>query len=158
MDFNPEAYLDAPIEKPLERRLPLSPTDYTGVIQDAKIVPWQSKDKIDELTGQFMSGIRAELKVSIEVPEAERTRCNLTGTNFVLTDGMMLDLTPTKAIDDSPGRNSRLRMYREATDQNKPGESFSIRKLIGKAVRIKLGHRVLPSGEPTEEVKLVAKL
>ena len=158
MDFNPEAYLDAPLDKPLERRLPLSPTDYTGVIQDAKIVPWQSKDKFDETTGMPLAGIRAELKVSLEIPEAERTRVNLTQPTFTIIDSMMLDLTPTKAIDDSPGRNSRLRMYREATDQNKPGESFTIRKLIGKAIRVKLGHRALPSGEPTEEIKMVAKL
>jgi len=158
MDFNPEAYLDAPLDKPLERRLPLSPTDYTGIIQDAKILTWASTTKIDEATGQFLSGLKVELKVALEIPEAERTRVNLTAPTFAITDGMLLDLTPTKAIDDSPGRNNRLRMYREATDQNKPGETFSIRKLIGKPVRVKLGHRVLPSGEPTEEIKMVAKL
>lgn len=158
MDFNPEAYLDAPLDKPLERRLPLSPTDYTAVIQDAKILSWQSKEKIDETTGQFMSGLKVELKLSLEIPEAERTRINLTTPTFTLTDGMLLDLTPTKAIDDGPGRNNRLRMYREATDQNRPGETFSIRKLIGKPIRVRVGHRVLPSGEPTEEVKMVAKL
>lgn len=158
MDFNPEAYLDAPIDKPLERRLPLSPTDYTGIIQDAKIVTWQSKEKIDEATGNFMSGLKVELKVALEVPEAERARVNLATPTFVITDGMLLDLTPTKAIDDSPGRNNRLRMYREATGQNNAGETFSIRKLIGKPIRVKIGHRVLPSGEPTEEIKQVAKL
>lgn len=158
MEFNPEAYLDAPIEKPLERRLPLLPTDYTGIIQDAKIIPWQSKDKTDEMTGQPLSGLRCELKISLEIPEAERTRVNLTSPTFAISDSMMLDLTATKAIDDGPGRNTRLRMYREATDQNRAGETFSIRKLIGKPLRVKLGHRVLPSGDPVEEVKQVAKL
>ena len=158
MDFDPSAYLDAPIENPLERRLPLTPTDYTGVIQDVKIVPWQSKDKVDEVTGQLMSGLRFEIKIALEVPEAERTRVNLRGESFVITDGALLDLTPTKAIDDSPGRNSRLRMYREATDLNRPGETFSIRKLIGRPIKVKLGQRILPSGDPTEEVQMVAKL
>jgi hypothetical protein len=158
MDFDPSAYLDAPLEKPLERRLPLTPTDYTGVIQEATIVSWTSKDKFDQTTGLPLTGLRCELKISIEVPEAEQVRCNLTTPNFTLADSMMLDLTATKAIDDSPGRNSRLRMYREATDQNRAGESFSIRKLIGRPIRVKVGHRVLPSGDPTEEIKMVGRL
>lgn len=159
MDFDPSAYLDAPLDKPLERRLPLMPTDYTAVIQDAKIVPWTSKDKYDEMTGQLMTGLRCELKLALEVPEEERTRVNLVGTQgFAINDSMMLDLTPSKAIDDSPGRNTRLRMYREATDQNRPGESFSIRKLIGRAIKVKVGHRALPSGDPVEEIKQVGKL
>lgn len=158
MDFNPEAYLDAPIEKPFERRPPLTPTDYTAVIQDAKIVPWQSKDKFDEVTGQLKSGIKTELKLALEIPEAEAARVGLTQPTFTLTDGFILDLTATGAIDDSPGRNSRLRQYREAADLNKPGETFSIRKLIGKPIRVKVGHRALPSGDPTEEVKGVTRL
>ena len=158
MEFDPNAYLDAPIEKPLERRPPLMPSDYTGVISDIVGRSWQSSSKYDDLTGQLKSGLAFDLKIALEIPEAERTRCSITSDSFTITDSIMVDLTSTKAIDDAPGRNARLRMYREAADMNKPGETFRPRALIGKAVRVKIGHRVLPSGDPTEEVKQVAKL
>lgn len=159
MEFDPSAYLDAPIEKPLERRPPLMASDYTAVIEDLQARSWVSKDKIDPLTGQLKGGIAFDVVLSLEVPESERTRLNLPpGAPFKLTDSIMLDLTPSRAIDDSPGKNTRLRMYREATGQNKPGEVFRPKNLIGRPIRVKVGHRALPSGDPTEEVKMVGAL
>ena len=160
MDFDINAFLDAPIENPLEKRTLLNPGDYIAVISDAKMGTWTSKDKLDPITGQPLAGLKVELKLELEVPEAEVVRCNLRGPKFTLSDGFILDLTETRAIDDSPGRNTKLRMYREATDQNRPGESFTIRRLVGRQVRVKLGHRAptQAGADPIEEIRMVGRI
>lgn len=158
MDFDPQAYLDAPIDAPLVRRPVIAAADYPGIIESLVARQWTSKDKYDEVTGQLKSGLAFDVVVAVEVPEAERERCGLQGNTLKLKDSIMVDLTSEKAIDESPGRNSRLRIYREAADMNKPGETFRPRALIGKPIKVRVGHRVLESGDPTEELKTVSRL
>ena len=45
-------------------------------------------------------------------------------------------------IDLSPGRNAKLRRYREATGNNVDGQMFNPRMLQGHRVLVKIKHRV----------------
>jgi hypothetical protein len=159
MDFDPNAYLDAPLEKPLERRPPIPAGDYPGVIENLTARMWQSKDKYDEVTGQLKSGLAFDIIVAVEVPEAVRVSCSLSAPTLKMKDSIMVDRTPEGAIDEGVGRNGRLRIYRDAVDMNKAGEVFRPRLMIGKPVKVRVGHRI-PDGfvDPIEELKTVSRL
>jgi hypothetical protein len=58
-------------------------------------------------------------------------------------------------LDTSPGKNSRLRKYREATGTNRPGEKFGPRSLQGKVVVIRIGHEIW-NDAPIEKILGVA--
>ncbi|MGH9429283.1 MAG: hypothetical protein ACRD2L_23620, partial [Terriglobia bacterium] len=74
----------------------------------------------------------------------------------VLTDGIMLDQTGSGAVDNSPGKNGKLRRYREALNMNKPGDTFSFRAMQGRSIRVKISHRV-HEGDLFDQVESVAK-
>ena len=158
--FDPSAFLDMPVDEALVKRPTINPGDYTAIIKDVVAEPWQSKDKVDERTGQLKSGIKYSITLTVEVPEAERTRIGLDKTSLEMKDSIMLELNDAGGIDTGAGKNGALRRYRDATDTNKPGVSFSARQLIGKPVCVRLAHREWPpgSGDLFEEVKGVAKL
>jgi len=138
MDFDPQAYLDAPTTQASERRPPVPAGDYVASITDLTVEPWTSKDKVDPITGQLKSGIRFDISMKIELPEAIAEVCKIPA--LTLKDGVLVDRTTEGAIDYSPGKNSRLRQYREATGLNVPGETFSPRMLIGRLVKVRLTH------------------
>jgi hypothetical protein len=84
----------------------------------------------------------------------------LTSPTLELKDSIMLDLNSGGMIDYSPGKNGGLRRYRDATDLNKPGVPFKARDLVGRMVKLKIGHREYPegSGDLFEEIKGVSKV
>ncbi len=159
-NFDPTAFLDMPVDAPLVKRPPLPIGDYTSTIKDVQVRPWQSKDKVDERTGQLKAGIAYDVFHTVEVPEAARALIGLEQTSIELKDSIMLELNAQGNIDQAPGKNGALRRYREALDMNKAGETFSARKMIGKMLLVKLAHREYPvgSGDLFEELKGVAKL
>ena len=158
--FDPNAFLDLPVDAPLVKRPPLPVGDYTATVKEVTARPWQSKDKVDERTGQLKSGIAYDVILTVEVPESARALVGLEQTSIELKDSIMLELTATGSIDQAPGKNGALRRYREALDMNKPGEVFAARKMQGKMLLVKLAHREYPvgSGDLFEEVKGVARL
>lgn len=139
LPFDPAAYLDLPMEEVLEKRPPLMPGDYTAVITDVVPRQWTSQKKTDPTTGQLLQGIAYDLTLTIDIPESERVRCNLKSNTMTLTDGIMVDMLPGGVgFDTSPGRNSRLRQYRDALDMNKAGETFRFSMMKGKALKVRL--------------------
>ena len=159
--FDPAAFLDLPVDAPSVKRPPIAAGDYTATIKDVVARLWQSKDKVDEQTGQLKSGLAYDVILTVEVPEAERTRIGLATTSLELKDGIMVDMTADgKGIDNGPGRNGQLRRYREALDMNKVGEVFRARGMLGKLLTVRLAHREYPigSGDLFEEVKGVARI
>lgn len=146
--FNPQAFLDASIDTPLERRAPLPVDDYRGVIGEVTAREWHSEK-------HGTSGIAWDFPITIEVPAPLQEALGLPPT-LTIKDGIMLDLTPTSAIDVSKGKNGRLRMYREAVDMNKPGDSFSARKLQGQVVTVRIKHEEY-QGNIQERVASVAR-
>lgn len=138
MDFDVNSFLDQSTTAASEARPPVPAGEYISTILDIEIVPWQSKDKIDPATGQLRSGIRFEIKHLVDLPPEAAAAAKLSTPTLTLTDRVMIDLTPERQIDYGPGRNGRVRQYREATNLNVPGEPFSPRMLIGRQVRVRL--------------------
>lgn len=133
MQFDPNQFLDVEMSAPLERRPPLPPGDYTAVIGEVKAANWSKGDK---------SGTRLIVPLAIEIPPAVADSLRLNSSSLTLTDSIMLDTTEQGTIDMAPGRNSRLRLYREALDMNKPGDTFSPRRMQGRPVKVKLSHEM----------------
>jgi hypothetical protein len=137
--FDPAAFLDQPTEQASERRLPLPAIDFNATIKDVVSKTWQSKDKVDEASGELKSGLRLEIMLDFDLPQSVKDAIGI--DKFTLTDGVMVDLNESKtAIDYGRGKNNRLRQYREATGLNVAGQTFSPRMLVGQMVRVRVSH------------------
>lgn len=148
--FDPNAFLDATLDEPTEKRPPLPIGDYTATIGEVTARTWQGKQDPTK------SGIAWDIPLTIEVPAAVQSQLGLSTSTIVIKDSIMLDLTENGTIDNSPGKNRRLRTYREACDMNKPGDSFSARKMTGRLITVKIAHD-LWEGQPVEKVSGVAR-
>jgi len=145
--FDPEQFLDATTTEALVRR-PAIPagTELLGVITDIKPRVWQGKKDPTQ------SGVVMDVQIELDTSGVKNQPPKVT-----LTDGIMLDLTPQGSIDYSPGRNGKLRRYREALGLNTPGQSFSFRMMQGRPIRVKIGNRVA-EGETYDQIDSVAKV
>jgi hypothetical protein len=99
-----------------------------------------------------------DFPVSVDVSGNPKVR-DLVGQDLVkLRYSVSLDTNAT-GIDWSPGKNTGLRLIREATNTNSPGQAFSISGLEGRMVKVKVAHREYPegSGEMQDYITAVAK-
>lgn len=139
--FSPEAFLDATVDQPSEKRKPLpiqNPEDpaglYRGQILEVKTRAWQSKNDASK------SGMAADITIEVQVPLQLQQELKLPAT-VRMTDGIFLDLTEDgRGFDNAPGKNRGIRVYREALDMNKPGDTFSFRKMFGQPLKVKVKH------------------
>lgn len=154
--FDPNAFLDATIDTPTVRRPPLpienpaSPDGtYMAVCGEPKARTWESKKDPGK------SGVAMDMPLTIDVPAQLQESMQLP-PQVLLTDGIMLDLTPQGTIDTAPGKNRKLRVYREAADMNKPGDVFSFRKFSGRVFKVKITHEVY-EGDILDKIGTVLK-
>lgn len=148
-NFDPASFLDATISEPTTRRNPLpAGRDFAGVIGEPQSRTWQGK------ADPTKSGVVVD--VPIEIDMAAYPDVKIGATKVVLKDGIMLDLTADGAIDNSPGKNGKLRRYREALGMNAPGTPFSFRAIQGRQIKVKIKHRTY-EGDIFDEVDSVAK-
>lgn len=140
MNFDPNAYLEMSIDAPMEKR-PVAPagTYLPASITGLNVAQWQSKDKVDE-SGQLKSGIRFDITLEVQFPTDVQQQYGLTYDKLTITDGVMIDRNAAGGIDTTPGKNNRLRVYREACDLNRPGEVFKPLQLVGRQVMVKFRH------------------
>lgn len=137
--YDPAAFLDQTTEQVSERRNPLPAIDYNATIKDVVSLTWESKDKVDESSGELKSGLKFNVLLDLDLSPEIQAQCSV--TKMTLTDGILADLNESKtALDYSKGKNNRLRMYRESTGLNNPGQAFSPRMLIGRMVRVRVTH------------------
>lgn len=151
--FDPNTFLDQSMDVPLVKRPPIPVGDYQGLIGEPEVTTWVGqKDRTK-------SGMKAEFPVELQVPPDVVANLGLKANTIKLNYGIMLDTTPTGAIDQAQGANGGLRKLREALDMNKPGDSFNLRKAAGRIVTFKIKHREYPegSGEFFEDIAGVAK-
>ncbi|MDX2059909.1 MAG: hypothetical protein SFV24_19020 [Gemmatimonadales bacterium] len=151
--FDPSAFLDATTTEALTKRPPLpAGLDFVATIGELKSVAWQGK------ADPTKSGIRIDVPLQIDLNAYPDVKAALGGSidKVTITDGIMLDLTPAGAIDFAPGRNGKLRRYREALDMNQPGAPFSVRMFQGRLIKVKIKHEPY-EGELYEKVDSVAK-
>lgn len=153
--FDPAAFLDQTTEQVSERRNPVPAIDLNATIKDVAMVAWESKDKLDEATGQLKAGLKLNVVLDLDLPQNIQDQIGI--TKMTLTDGLMLDMNESKtAIDYGKGKNNRLRMYRDATGLNVAGQAFSPRMLIGRMVRIRIAHEEY-QGAIQERVGAISK-
>lgn len=153
-NFDPNKFLDATISEPSTKRVPLpAGQEYTGTVKDVKMRSWVGKKDPTQ------SGAVADVHIEIDVtsnPAAHKALGTAAYDRVVLVDGVMLDTTEAGAIDNSPGKNSKLRRYREALNMNKPGDSFSFRNMIGRLIKVKVKHEPY-EGEMYDKIDSVLK-
>lgn len=140
--FNPEQFLDSVVDQPFERRTPLPVENpdrpdglYVGMIKEIKARTWQAKDP----DAKNKAGIAWDITVDVQIPVSFQESLKLPPT-LGMVDGVMVDTNDAGFIDFTPGKNRRLRMWREALDMNKPGDTFSGRKMLGQPVLVKVRH------------------
>lgn len=150
--FDPQSFLDASISEPSIKRPPLpAGSDFTGIITDIIPRPWVGKKDPSK------SGIAMDVKIDIDLSGYPNEKAALGGIEKItLQDGIMLDTTPSGSIDNGPGKNAKLRRYREAVDMNKPGDVFSFRAMIGRPIKVKIKHEAY-EGEMYDKVDSVAR-
>ena len=147
--FDPQAYLDLPIDEPLEKRPPLPVGDYIATVKEVKSRVWAKKDE------PTRTGIAYDVSLTLEIPGNVREAMGFDQPTITLNHSIMLDLTETGSIDREKGKNRRLREYREALDMNKVGESFRISASVGKMLMVKVSHEMY-QGAVSERVASLA--
>jgi hypothetical protein len=150
--FDPATFLDATISEPSVKRPPLpAGRDFVGIIGEVKSRSWQGKQDPTK------SGIAIDVPVTIDLTAYPDLGEKYAATKqVVLSDSIMLDLTESGSIDNSPGRNGKLRRYREALNMNKPGDSFSFRAMQGRQVKVRISHREY-QGDVFDQIETVAR-
>lgn len=151
--FDPQSFLAFTTEEASTKRPPLpAGKDYVGSITDLKPRPWTKKDDPTK------SGLALDVIIQIDLNAYPQEK-DLTGTDRItLQDNIFLDTKDNdgKTIDMSPGKNSKLRRYREALGMNEPGKPFSFNMMIGRLIRVKIKHDPY-EGEIYDRVDSIAK-
>lgn len=149
--FSPESFLDAQITEASVKRPPLSAgKDFVGIITAVTPRTWQGKEDPSK------SGIAMDVKIEFDLNSDPAELARVGVPKVIIQDSIMLNLTDSGAIDLAPGKNGRLRQYREALDMNKSGEPFSFRNMIGRPIRAKIKHDPY-QGEIFDKVDSVAR-
>ena len=141
--FNPEQFLDAQITDVNTKR-PALPTEnpedssglYMAVIGEIKTASGiiSKGDRIGQPWVSMVVPLQLQIPSSIQALGIPPT--------LTITDRVMLQLTPEGSLDNGIGKNRQQRAYREATDNNKAGESFAWRMLQGRTVKVKIMHEL----------------
>lgn len=150
--FDASTFLDFTTTEESVKRPPIPVGDYLGIIGELTADDWiSSKDPTK-------SGKKFIIPITLDLPEDVWTAAGLNSGQLLVTDTAMLDITPQGSLDYAPGKNGKLRKYREATNNNKAGQPFNPRMLTGQAITVKIGHREYPegSGDLFEQVQSVA--
>ena len=136
--FDPKQFLDMQFnDANSTQRIPIPAQEHVAVIEKVETRAWQGK------ADPSKSGLALDVTYTIDDPNVKA----LLGRDKVtVTQGIMLDITPTGGLDFSKGRNVQLGRVREACGLNTPGAPFGFRMLEGKVVKIVVGHR--PSDRP----------
>ena len=148
--FDPEAFLDSTMDQPLTKRPPIMPGSYSAEIGEPKMREWASKDGTK-------SGLALDVPLTLQLTPEEAERVGQPSVG--VTDSLFLDIgSDGKSLDVAPGKNRRLRAYREATGLNNPGDKFSVRMLQGRQVKVAVKHEpAKDSDDIYERVGAVAK-
>lgn len=153
MSFDPVSFLEQSTTEALTRRPPIQAgIELQGIIGEPKAR--QSAGKKDPTaTFTFL-----DLPVEFDLTQNPQVAAAVGQDKVTLTYGFLVDITPSGALDTSPGKNGRLRQLREALGMNKPGESFNPRSLQGRMARFKISHRINEvDGEVYDQIDGVAK-
>ena len=148
--FDPTSFLDATITEANKKRNPIpAGVELVAIIGELKSRTWVGK--ADPTKGGIVIDVPLEIDLS-----ATPYRESVGVDKVTLSDGIMLDTLPGGGLDNSPGKNGKLRRYREALGMNTPGEPFSIRMMQGRMIKVKIKNEPY-EGEIYDKVDSVAK-
>lgn len=151
--FDVNQLLDSQTTEAAKRRPPLNPTlEYIGILSSPTARNVQGKQD----PSKSYTFIDWNVDVDLTANPQERERV---GQDTVrLRYSASLDMNET-GIDWSPGKNTGLRLMREALGMNVPGQAFSINAMTGRPIRVKIKHEEYPegSGELQDRIAAVAK-
>lgn len=147
--FSPEQFLDMQVTESNDTKvIPVPVGEYMAVADEVKVRPWQSKNDPSK------AGVALDIIWSVD---DQNVKSLLGRDKVTVKQGIMLDLTDAGGLDMGKGRNISLGRLREATGLNNPGQPFSVTMVTGRAVKVKVKHRV--DGENIyAEVEGVAKV
>jgi hypothetical protein len=150
--FDPESFLDSTTTEAATKRPPLpAGSTWTAEITELKSRSWTGKKDPSQ------SGIAFDLTIKIDVSTNPDTVKALGGlTSVQIVDGIMADTTDAGGLDWAPGKNSKLRRYREALGMNTAGTPFSPRMMQGRMLKVKIKHDPY-EGEIYDKIDSVAK-
>lgn len=133
--FDPKSFLDVTFNEASSTvRIPIPAKEHLTVITEVDI---RSGNK-DGKDWAFL-----DVTYQFDDPQVKE----LLGRDIVkLTQGVSLDFTPGGGLDFSKGRNVNLGRLRDATGLNGEGQPFGFRMLVGKPVKVVVGHS--PSTRP----------
>lgn len=150
-NFDPTTFLDATITEANVKRSPIpAGSDVIAVIGEPKARTWVGR------ADPTKSGVAVDVPLEIDLTAYPELQKQVGVPKVTLTDSIMLDTTESGAIDNSPGKNGKLRRYREALGMNVAGQAFSFRLMQGRMIKVKIKHRTY-EGELYDEVDSVAK-
>lgn len=147
--FDPSLFLDATTTEANTRLPPLPPGDYLATVENLEPAAWASKDGTK-------AGMKFNVQLSVDPASGPAAQAGGFPDRLRVPDSIMLDTTPSGSLDNSQGKNGRLRVYREALGMNVPGQPFAPRMMIGRQLRVKISHREY-QGEMFNQVDSVAK-
>lgn len=151
--FDPNLLLDSTITQAFVKRPPIpAGVELLGVIGKVEIKSGQQKDDPSK------TWIRLQIPVEFDLSQSPQVAALLQGFDKVtLTDGILLDVTEQGMIDQSPGKNGRLRRWRDALGMNQDGQAFSPRMMEGRPVKCKISQRMY-EGETFDQIESIAKV
>lgn len=155
MDFDVNAFLDDSTDQQAQARPPIDAREYISTIRDIEFKEWQSKEKINPRTGELYEGVNCNIAHTLDVPADIAEKCGLETPTLQLIHRVSVD-RKGNALDWSRGKNNGLRAYRDATDLNVAGQTFNPRMLIGRTVRVRVGHEIF-NDRPVEKIVGVAR-
>jgi len=141
MEFDLDQFMQQDMTSALSDRELLPPGEYVAQIGKPKGKRWVSKD-------QSQTGVSVVFALSVQTEDGSTVSVP---TSFIVT------LNDDGKIDDAPGKNFRLKEYRDATGNNEEGKPFNLGMLEGQTVRVVISHD-LYEGKVSERVKSVRAL
>ena len=133
--FDPKAFLDVTFNEANSTvRTPIPIGEHLAVIDSVDIASGVKDNR---------QWNRLDVTYLIDDPKVKEA---LGRDKVTISQGLMLDFTPQGGLDFSKGRNVTLGRLREAVGLNQPGQPFGFRMLVGKPLKIVVGHS--PSTRP----------
>ena len=135
--FNPEAFLEATLTEPSERRSPLPEGIYRAIIG---AVTTRSGTSTKDPSNP-KPWLAYDIPLTIDVPAELQSDLGLPPTINV-RHSIFADITPQGTLDTAKGRNTGIRLLREALDLNKPGSTFSMKAIEGRTLQAQIKHEL----------------
>jgi hypothetical protein len=148
--FDPNLLLDSAVTTAFVKRPPIpAGVELVGTIGKVDI-------KQGEKDGKPWT--RLQIPVEFDLSQNPTVAAQLVGfPKVILLDGVMLDVTDQGMIDQAPGKNGRLRRWRDALGMNQDGVAFSPRSMEGRAVKCRIKQEPY-EGDIYDRVDTVAKV